>query len=477
MKVSEGGFLHRLLNRVDVSKASGMPAQAAPYLYNVESVGDQGVGPATDTESYLQQYGTAGWVYICGNRVAKKCASTDFALFTTDSEGTKQYVKQHVLLDVMARPNDMMSQMQLRMLLHLHMELAGEAFWYINTNVVGGPAQIYPLIPSFIKIVPGGPRGQMIKGYIYDVMGQIVTFKPEEIIHFFYPNPDPGNFYRGASPLSALRYTLAAHQNAEIYNYQFFRNSAQPGGYLSTDHSLDRQEVNRLRRMWEQQQRGQNNWHKVAVATNGLRFQEVGISHKDMDFVNQMENARETILAAFGVPKSQVGLVQDVNKATAQSDESNFGTQTIGPALANIASTLNTFLMPLYGDSIQCEFLNILPRDEALLLEKHKTYVTTAVMTINDVRRDLGLPTVAWGDEPIIPVNFVPLQGHPLLGNNPNTVDPSKSPAPPGVKDQPISDKPPGNGNGNQDPAAKAYIAQVIQEIYKEANLAKRLGM
>jgi HK97 family phage portal protein len=464
MKVKQGGLVQRIIDTLSVTKA----APPAPYLYNVESVGPDGVGPATTTESYLQQYGAAGWVYICAQRVAKKCASADFALFTTDSDGTKQYVKKHILLDVMSRPNDMMSEMQLRVLLHLHMELAGEAFWYINKNGVGGPAQIYPLIPSYVKIIPGGSRGQMIKGYIYDVQGEQVAFKPEEIIHFFYPNPDPAMFYRGASPLSALSYTLAAHQNAEIYNYQFFRNSAQPGGYLSTDHALDRQEVNRLRRMWEQQQRGQSNWHKVAVATNGLRFQEVGISHKDMDFVNQMENARETILAAFGVPKSQVGLVQDVNKATAQSDEQNFGTQTIGPALANIAGTLNTFLLPMYGD-IHCEFLNILPRDELLQLQKHKAYVTTAVMTINDVRRDLGLPIVPWGDEPIIPVNFVPLQGHPLLGNNPSGADPGKEPAAPKEPERPITDQPPPNGGG------KAYVEQLVEQIYKEASLAKRM--
>ena len=471
MKVAEGGVVHRFLSAI--TKASGMPSEAAPYLYNVETVGELGVGPATDTESYLQQYGNAAWVYICVNRVSKKCASTDLALYTTDSNGTKQYVKQHVFLDVMDRPNDMMSQMQLRTLLHQHMESAGEAFWYINENVVGGPAQIYPLIPSFVKIVPGGPRGQMVKGYIYDVMGQQVAFKPEEIVHFFYPNPDPASFYRGASPLSALKYTLAAYQNAEIYNYQFFRNSAQPGGYLSTDHSLDRQEVNRLRRMWEQQQRGQSNWHKVAVATNGLRFQEVGLSHKDMDFVNQMDNARETILAAFGVPKSAVGLVQDVNKATALSDEQNFGTQTVGPALSNIASTLNTFLLPRYSEDIKCEFLNILPRDEALLLEKHKAYGTMAVMTVNDIRRDLGLPLVAWGDDPIIPVNFVPLSGHPLLGDNPDSADPAKTPAPPGEKDTPVNDTP---KNGNGDPATKAYIDEVLKAIYKEAKTQRKVG-
>jgi len=466
MEIAQGGTIHRLLDKLGLVK--GFPAEGTPYIYNVGMASAEGVGPATDTESYLKQYGNAAWVFISVNRISKKCASTDLALYTTSSDGTKQYVKQHVFLDVMKRPNDMMSELQLRYLLHQHLELAGEAFWYVPTNIMGGPAQIYPLIPSFISIVPGGKKGQMVQGYVYDVGGEKAYFKPEEIIHFFYPNPDPDNFYRGASPLSALRYTLAAHSNAEIYNYQFFRNNAQPGGYLSTDHALDRQEVNRLRRMWEQQQRGQSNWHKVAVATNGLRFQEVGLSHKDMDFVNQMENARETILAAYGVPKSAVGLVQDVNKATALSDEQNFGTQTIGPALANVAATLNTFMMPAFGENIKCEFLNIMPRDEALLLDKHKAYGTMAVMTINDIRRDLGMPPVPWGDEPIIPVNFVPLQGHPLL--NGESKDPAKSPAPPGEKDTPTAD----NGNGNEE-VNEAYriaaVEQMLKDIYKEARM------
>ena len=92
-------------------------------------------------------------------------------------------------------------------------------------------------------------------------------------------------------------------------------------------------------------------------------------------------------------------------------------------------------------------------------------------MTINDVRRDLGLPIVPWGDEPIIPVNFVPLQGHPLLGDNPDTADPSKTPAPPKEPDKPVTDQPPTNGK-----ASKAALERLVDEIYREAQLSKRMG-
>jgi len=56
----------------------------------------------------------------------------------------------------------------------------------------------------------------------------------------------------------------------------------------------------------------------------------------------------------------------------------------------------------------------------------------------------------------------VPLQGHPLLGDG--TADPAKTPAPPGEKPSSVSD----NGTSTGD---KAYIEQLIQQIYQEASL------
>ena len=361
-----------------------------------------GINAPSDIGDYLDQYGESGWVYVCVNRIAKKASSTELYLYTLDDEGNEEEIKKHIFLDVLKKPNDMMSEAQLRFLLHQHMELAGEAFWYVPRNEVGGPYQILPLMPNNVTVVPGVEK--LIQGYIYEVRGEKVSFDPEEVVHFAYPNPDPDDFFRGASPIKAAAYAIATNQNAERWNYKFFKNSAIPsGGVLETENKLDDLEANRLVRLWEKQHKSESKWHKIAVAQQGLKYKSVAIAHKEMDFVKQLNNTRDMILAIYNVPRSIAGLSEQINRAHAFQEELNFATYTIKPTLDFIASELNTFLLPQFDEQLRIGFKNVVPRDVEVQLKRHKLYLGAYVLTINEVREELGKEPVSWGDEPYIP--------------------------------------------------------------------------
>lgn len=368
---------------------------------------DYGIEAPSTLEDYLDQYGESAWVYVCANRIAKKCSSITFKLYNNKKDGDKEEINSHIFLDVLQKPNDKMSELELRFLLHLHMELAGEAFWYIPRNNAGGPFQIIPLMPDKMTVVPGAEK--LVKGYIYKVGSDTLAFEPWEIVHFAYPNPDPDNFFRGASPIKAATYAIATNQNAEMWNYRFFKNGAVPQGYLSTDKRLDNPEAERLRRLWERHHKGEKQWHKLAIAQQGLEYKHSGIGHQDMDFVNQLEMTRDTILSIYGVPKSIIGIIEDVNRANGFQDELNFATYTVKPILDFVASELNAHLLPQWDESLSCGFENVIPRDQEFLLKKHETYLKHYVYTINDVREELGKEPVPWGDVPYAPMSVMPL--------------------------------------------------------------------
>jgi len=360
----------------------------------------QGIEAPGGVDQYLKQYGESGWVYVCANRIAKKCAGAGFFLYTKNREGELEELNEHIFLDVLRNPNDMMSEVQLRFLLHLHMELAGEAFWYIPRNEVGGPFQILPLIPHKITVVPGAER--LIQGYIYQVGNERVSFEPEEVVHFSYPNPDPDEFFRGASPIKAGTFAIATNQNAERWNYTFFKNSARPEGYLKTDQALENPEVERLRKLWEKHHQGSKQWHKIGVAQRGLEYKEITKSHKDMDFIQQLKMTREQICSIYGVPLS-IAMVEQKHgdRSKGIQDEINFALYTIEPTLNLVAAELNAFLLPQFDENLECGFEDVVPRDIELQLKKHETYLEKKVLTINEVREELGLKPVPWGDVPV----------------------------------------------------------------------------
>lgn len=362
-----------------------------------------GVQAPSTIENYLDQYGEAGWVYACVRRIATKAAEADMKFYrqtASDQEDEKEEIS-HVLKDIMANPNEHMSEFELKVLRHQHLELVGEAFWYIAENGVGGPGAIYPLMPHLVRVVPGEEK--MIRGYVYGRGENKVTYEPDEIIHFKYPNPDPESFFRGASPIGAARYSVATDQNAEKWNYNFFKNSAKPGGYLQTDKKMDGNEVKRLISLWEKHHQGTDNAHKVAVAQQGMEYKETGLSHEDMDFVNQLDKARDKTLAIYGVPKSLLGIVEDVNRANAEVDKRNFAENTIAPALKLVESTINQFILNNYTEDVFVEHENVVPRDKEYILKKHELYLKTGTLTINEVRAENGREPVPWGDQPFNP--------------------------------------------------------------------------
>lgn len=365
-----------------------------------------GIEAPSTTDDYLDQYGESGWVYVAANKIAKKCSSFPVSLFVEGLDGEKEDLHKHVFLDVLRRPNDMMSEIELRFLTHLQLELAGEAFWYVAPNQVGGPAAIYPLMPDKVTVVPGVER--LIQGYIYEVDGQSVSFEAEEVIHFRYPNPDPDTFFRGASPIKAATYAIATGQNAEIWNYRFFKQGAIPKGVLETDARLDDPEVERLLRLWNRHHRGEDQWHKAAVAQQGLKYKDIGLKHIEMDFVGLLDWSRNTILSIMGVPRSIAGIIEDANRANAFQDELNFATYTIKPILDLVASELNAYLSGLDA-RLRCEFRGVIPRDAEFQLKRHETYLKNFVYTVNDVREELGKEPVPWGDRPIAPMSMMPL--------------------------------------------------------------------
>ncbi len=381
---------------------------------------DYGVVPPATLDDYLDQYGEAAWVYVCAKIKAQKCASAEFALFIEKDNGEKEDVKKHVFLDVLRRPNDMMSELHLKILKFLHLELCGEAFWYIPKNLVGGPAQILPLMPNFMTVIPGTDR--LVQGYVYRVNGEEVPFEADEIVHFYYPNPDPDSFFRGASHIKPAEYAIATNQNSEIWNYKLFKNGAIPAGYLRTEKRLEEPEVERLRLLWERHHKGESNWRKVAIAQQGLEYKEEGMSHKDMDFVNQMNMTRDTQLAIFGMSKSIAGLTDDVTMANSAQVERNFMKHTIAPILDLDAATLNAFVLPRFDERLRCEYRNVVPSDEEFNLKKKAAMVDRKAITINEWRAEEGLEPVAWGDEPYNPYADM-LSGNGLPGEKPSNDD------------------------------------------------------
>lgn len=350
---------------------------------------------------------STGWVYACAGVIADEIAAVKVRLYR-QRNGDIEEIEDHPALDILHRANDFTTKFDLFWLTGQYLELTGEAPWFLQFNGTV-PSQILLLRPDRLEVTPGTDGQSIIAGYSYLVNGVKHNLESQEVVFLRYPDPD--RQFRGRGPLQAAARTVDLEDYSEEYNRRFFYNSARPDGVLSTEQKLGRDQLEKLERRLSQKYKGIGNSHKTLILEKGLKWEPMALSQKDMEFLEQAKFSRDKILGIFRVPKTVLGLTEEVNRATAEAADYVFAKRTVKPKLERIIQQLNEFLLPLFPgtEDMFYDFDSPVPKDEAASLEFKKAALTQGWLSINEVRALDGYEPVEGGDELRVPITSVPL--------------------------------------------------------------------
>lgn len=348
------------------------------------------------SKDYLKVYEQVSWVYSAVKVIANTIAGVNWRLYQIDGEEWEE-IQEHDFLTLLNNPNPFLSRFELMYLTVSSLELVGEALWYIPRKVQR-MLGIFPLNPAYLEIeIDNG----LPKKFIYNTMKEKINLKPEELIFFKYPNPS--NPYRGVSPLKAIALTVDSDYYASIWNRNFFINSATPAAVLETPNKLTKEDAEKLKIMLREFYSGIDKSHATMILSGGIQFKPIQLSQKDMEFLELRRFTRSEIAAAFGVPLSKLGISEEVNRATAYINDYTFAKNTITPKLVMLRDAINRFLANYVDENVYYDFDSIIPEDEEFEVQKYVNFVKEGILTINEVRAELGLPEVPWGDTPYNP--------------------------------------------------------------------------
>jgi HK97 family phage portal protein len=352
------------------------------------------------------------WVHACVNAIAQNISGIPL-LFFTGSRKNKKLVDSGPLVQVMETPNPMMSGSQLIDASYVFLGITGEAIYILDRqNVTETPREIWTFHPSRFQHVPD-ENSSLIKGWIYTKGSKRIPLEPHEVLFFRYFNPDDD--YRGLSPLQAAKLGIDQDYYAAQYNANFFLNSAQPGGVLETSENLVQEEFDRLLAQWNDRHQGVAKGHQVALLEGGLTYKQTGISQRDMEFLEGRKYNREEIMAVYKVPKSELGLYEQINFATAKTMDRVFWTKTLLPKMVLYETILwSQFLSKLAGPETWAEFdrnsIDALKEDLASLTDTSQKYWSMGVpFDIINETLGLGFPKIPGGDIGYLPFNLVPV--------------------------------------------------------------------
>lgn len=352
----------------------------------------------------LEEY--RGWVYACVRAISEEVGAIDLKLMKDDDE-----VEEHPAMALLDYVNPFMTRFDLFMQTQSYLELDGNAFWYLTFDGQRQPQAIWPLRPDHIKVVPS--KEKYIKEYIYSIGNEKFVLPPEAIVHIKEFNPtDP---YRGMGTVDAAFAAVHTDNHAKSWNAAFFKNNALPGVVLEVDGMLSPEDESRIKRSWTDAYRGSDKAHKMAIMQGGMKIHTLQANAKDMDFVELRRFNRDEILSLFRVPKTAIGISEDVNRANAEATDYTFALRTIKPKMRKIADTLTEIFLTRFenSDGLHFTFADPVPDNRELTLQEYQNGLLNGWLSVNDVRRREGLPEIEGGDTVNVPFNSLPL-GEPV---------------------------------------------------------------
>jgi len=390
---------------------------------------DLGVMQPTDFHALVRSY--TSWIYMCANKNATSVAQAPLRLYVakpaknmklivptkkveketldylysspgiTGLDQVKKAVEieevlEHPFLALMRNVNNFANRFDLWEHTELFQELTGNAYWYVMSNGLGVPKEVWVLPADRMRVVPGKGSEEFIKGYVYNVGTRLIPFDQSEIIHFKFASST--SMFYGMGPLAAAARTYNINQNMDVYEAALFKNMGVPSGFLQTKAKVSDDEFKAWKARWKETYGGVNKQGKIGFLDLGLEFKAGQMTPKEMSFVIGRKLTKEQIVNIFG---QSLGMYDSsATRANSEMASYMYMRDTVRPRLLRIEEKLNEKLMPRFDKKLFVAFDNPVPEDQDRILKARETHLKTGTTVINEERVALGKPPVSWGDKP-----------------------------------------------------------------------------
>lgn len=273
----------------------------------------------------------------------------------------------------------------------------GEAFWLVIQNGRDEPINARRLHPKYMdEIVDGGELTGWRFGPIVESEAA-VEYKDYQVLHFKFDDPDDD--IRGLSLLSSLELTVASDLFAMKFNESFFENSAHTGVIFNMKNSTP-DEVERNRVWMEQNYVGTENAHKPIILEGDIEVSKSVSTRAEMQFIEGRKFNREEILSVLDVDPSKIGINENSNRSVSKEADNTFRQENISPLQLVVEEEINNHLiLTLFGwEDIMFRQNDASRRDQLDMMKLYAEAERLGVMSINQVKGELGLPPIVGGD-------------------------------------------------------------------------------
>jgi len=272
-------------------------------------------------------------VYSCVRILSETLAGLPLHVYKyNDSGGKEKYLKHPLYKLLHDEPNPEMTSFAFRETLMSHLLLWGNAYAQIIRNAKGEVISLYPLMPNKMT-VDRDANGRLF--YLYQRSSEDVPslgkdnqvyLAPADVLHI------PGLGFDGLvgySPIAMAKNAVGLAIATEEYGAKFFANGAAPGGVL--EHPGTIKDPQKVKESWNAAYQGSANSHRVAVLEEGMKYQPIGISPEQAQFLETRKFQINEIARIFRVPPHMLADLEKSSFSNIEQQSLEFVKYTLDP--------------------------------------------------------------------------------------------------------------------------------------------------
>ena len=348
-------------------------------------------------------------VFRCVSLIATDIGKLPCRLVAVDANGIWHETTSPAFSPVLRTPNRYQTPAQFFEVWMISKLLWGNTYVLKDRDARGVVTSLYVLDPCRVKplVAPDGSVYYELQtndlAGIPTSDGQLVV-PAKEIIHdrwncAFHP-------LVGLSPLYACG--GAARQGLEMQaaSTSFFSSGGRPSGMLIAPTEIDPETAKRLSETWHALGAG-----KTAIVGNGMKYEAVGSSAEESQWIEQVGWTAKTIAGCFGVPISMVDSSQQPPYANNEASTLQYHSQCLQTHLTAIEAALDTGLeLPApYGTEFDLD--DLIWMDTATKTKAAHDAISAGAMSPNEARlKYFGLGPVPGGDSPFLQQQYYSLE-------------------------------------------------------------------
>ncbi|MGI6497555.1 MAG: phage portal protein [Oscillospiraceae bacterium] len=330
-------------------------------------------------------------VYSCVRILSETLAGLPLHVYRYNDSGGKEKNLKHPLYKLLHdEPNPEMTSFAFRETLMSHLLLWGNAYAQIIRNARGEVIALYPLMPNKMA-VDRDSKGRLF--YLYSrtsddapTLGgdSQVYLAPSDVLHI------PGLGFDGLigySPIAMAKNAVGLAIATEEYGAKFFANGAAPGGVL--EHPGTIKDPGKVKESWNTAYQGSQNAHRVAVLEEGMKYQPIGISPEQAQFLETRKFQINEIARIFRVPPHMLADLEKSSFSNIEQQSLEFVKYTLDPWVVRWEQSMcRALLMESEKPTVFIKFNvdGLLRGDYVSRMNGYATARQNGWMSANDIR-------------------------------------------------------------------------------------------